>query len=156
MRKRIPRCHFFGTQLSRLVRSHVPGSPGNGTCTLRDQLWSRRMTAWDSLSPSSLVVCISIPDPFDKSYVWPAGWESWDQKWSLMIQFRWYFQLPCPPRLPTTMSTTTVTVIMPPNTGGQLSNRGLGIAWPVRQVSWAVTAWFHHVIHSSTVVRHDH
>ena len=35
----------------------------------------------DLFYPSSLVV--SIPDQFDKSLEWPAGWESWDQ-WNLI------------------------------------------------------------------------
>ena len=63
--------------------------------------------------------------------IWLAGWESWDHKWSLMTD-----NLdPTPVGLPTTMSTSTLTVIMPPNTSCQLNREGHW--WPVQQVSWA-------------------
>ena len=48
MRKRIPRCHLFGTELSRLVRYHSQACLGMGHDS-PGQL-SRRMTAWDSLN----------------------------------------------------------------------------------------------------------
>ena len=63
--------------------------------------------------------------------IWLAGWESWDHKWSLMTD-----NLdPTPVGLPTTMSTSTLTVIMPPNASCQLNREGHW--WPVQQVSWA-------------------
>ena len=77
----------------------------------------RGFTQQNLSCPSSLVVCISIPDPVD-------------------------CQLPCPPRLPATMSTSTLTVIMPPNTSGQLNRGRALLTSSTSLLSWK--AWFHH------------
>ena len=50
-------------------------------------------------------------------------------------------QLPCPPRLPATMSTSTLTVIMPPNTNVQLNRGRALLTSSTSLLSWKT--WFH-------------
>ena len=90
---------------------------------------------------SSKVVAESLylhPWPIWQSKEWPAGWESWDHKWSLVTD-----NLdPTPVGLPTTMSTSILTVIMPPNTSGQLNRGRTLLTISTSLLSWK--AWFHH------------
>ena len=85
--KRIPRCHFFGTELSRLIRSHsqarlkVPfpgepsGEPGNGTWRAGTTLYRRNDSVGFFFSPVTIKLLQRIRpktsfDQFCIHFIW--------------------------------------------------------------------------------------